>query len=100
MEIAWMTVLRAADHLPADVCEACKAIAAGQPRNPRAKGGATCRATYFLGAPLLERCNVSRYKNFIDSIGPHAHCVGTVNDNPDPVADDEVVRWPPRWGGV
>ena len=65
---------------------------------------ATCAASRYLGAPVRERCNISKW---VDN-GPHAHCAGTVNENADVndgaaagkhawLPDDVLVPWPRGW---
>ena len=119
LELAWPTLLRASDHVSQDLCRACLPLARrradGHVSSPHggpqrgASAAATCRATYYLSAPVIERCNISRW---VDN-GPHAHCAGTVNEQPDVndnavgatqrsvhawLPDDVRVPWPERWG--
>ena len=107
LEVAWMTLLRASEHLrDADVCGACRPMAPTLKNRSRAKAGATCASTWYLGAPLFERCNISRATG---PCGPHAHCPHTVNENADTPpdferegvhtwkGDDTLVPWPGNW---
>ena len=64
----------------------------------------TCASSYFLRAPLFERCNISGLPVRTPT-GPHAHCAHTVNENPDLFENwhtwqpsDVRVRWPASWG--
>ena len=108
LELAWMTLWRAHEFLQhsgePDACRACQQHAPKLFRGAKAKAGATCRSTYYLGAPIFERCNVSR--RVVAPVGPHAHCPTTVNENPDAddvrsrhtwLPSDFPVGWPDSW---
>jgi hypothetical protein len=58
LELAWMALLGAERHVPADVCSACLALAQSLPR-PLGAVGASCVADYFSGAPRAEECNIT-----------------------------------------
>mmetsp|Transcript_9723 Transcript_9723/g.31275 ORF Transcript_9723/g.31275 Transcript_9723/m.31275 type:complete len:365 (+) Transcript_9723:803-1897(+) len=58
LELAWMALLGAERHVPADVCSACLPLARSLPRPPGAVG-ASCIAEYYSGAPRVEECNIT-----------------------------------------
>ena len=88
LELTWMTWLRGDRFIRRQICQHCRAALAlhEAPVKPPASGP-TCNASYFHGAPLLERCALSRQSNHHRTVpdmrAPHAHCNHTVNDNPD-----------------